>query len=241
MIKNFSDNTRKIKVILVILLILLIPVGIIAAENITNDNSNSPDSENPSIIPTDSEISDIIISENQETTPLENISIIPEIIETIETNETLETDEIFLEENATDEENINNSLSENLTIQENLTENNSPSEILTDSTMTGDLILENPQTETNGSAELKLELIYPDKITRGKNIEIKAIIFNKGNIEAKNIIIEWQLPQEFEIISQSQDSINLSPQNSFESVLIIKTSDYSLLGKNQIKISVSYE
>ena len=89
---------------------------------------------------------------------------------------------------------------------------------------------------------IEIEISSPEKITRGEVIEVKANIINIGKTEAKNVVVEWQLPKGFEIISENKkEKINtISPNNSHISEIQVQTSLTTSLGDNEIKISLTY-
>lgn len=89
--------------------------------------------------------------------------------------------------------------------------------------------------------QIDVQLIYPEKITRGEIIEVKAIVTNTGESQIKNVVINWQLNSEFEIISVEENCGNLNFGESCNAEITIKPSPSTSLGKNQIKILVSYE
>ena len=90
--------------------------------------------------------------------------------------------------------------------------------------------------------DLDVQFYYLKKMTRGEVAEIEAIITNNG-IKLKNVAATWILPQNFEIISgnQSENCGNLNKMESCILVIKIKSSLSTSLGKNQIKITASYE
>lgn len=97
-------------------------------------------------------------------------------------------------------------------------------------------------TNITQQPDLYIQFLYPSEITRGEIIEIKAIVTNFG-AGAKNILASWLLPEDFEVTSGNliENCGNLNAQEFCTSAINIQTSISTLLGKNQIKITVSYE
>lgn len=89
--------------------------------------------------------------------------------------------------------------------------------------------------------ELNIQISYPDRITRGNNIEISTKITNFGNGIAKNIVVAWQLPSGFDIISKQDNCTNLEEGSYCTSSIIVNPSISTSLGKNQILVRVNYE
>jgi hypothetical protein len=90
---------------------------------------------------------------------------------------------------------------------------------------------------------LIVEIIHPTKTTRGGTVEIKAIVRNVGLADANNVLISWELSTGFAIISgnQIENCGTISPNDSCTSVITAQTSISTMLGKNEIKVVVSYE
>jgi hypothetical protein len=103
-------------------------------------------------------------------------------------------------------------------------------------------IVENNTTINEGS-KFDINLEYPQKITRGELITVKAIVNNIGSSIAKNVVINWQLPEGFEIASGNSREFcgDLEPSNACVSEVSLKTDISASLGLNDIKIVVNYE
>ena len=99
-----------------------------------------------------------------------------------------------------------------------------------------------PVIEIPIEAHPKFDIIfeYQQKITRLEEFRIKAYITNVGS-SAKNILIDWKLPEGFEIISSNQNCDNLDSNKSCISEVIVKSSFSTALGRNDIKIVINYE
>jgi uncharacterized repeat protein (TIGR01451 family) len=110
-------------------------------------------------------------------------------------------------------------------------------------------IIENMTNDTNilnetpleSSSKFDISFDYPQKITRGEEFRIKAYITNTGSYVAKNIVVNWQLPEGFEIISKSESCENLEPDSNCASEITVKSAVIAALGKNDLKVVVNYE
>jgi len=90
--------------------------------------------------------------------------------------------------------------------------------------------------------KLEVEISSPSQTTRTENFEINAKITNYGG-EAKNVILKWILPENFEIISgnQEENCNTIQKNETCISKIKVQTSVSTSLGKNQIKIEVSHK
>jgi uncharacterized repeat protein (TIGR01451 family) len=104
-------------------------------------------------------------------------------------------------------------------------------------------ISENLTVPNISEAILNVSVKSPSKITRGEVVAVRATITNTGSAEAKNVLLTWKLPEGFEIISsdQTQSCGILEPNASCTSVIAVQSSLSAELGKNEIKVVVSYE
>jgi hypothetical protein len=93
------------------------------------------------------------------------------------------------------------------------------------------------------SKELSIETLYPEKITRGEAIDIKAKVVNLGSISVNNVLLTWHLPEGFEIISGNQiENCEILEPNTFcTSTITVRVSLSTKLGINDVKVVVSYE
>ncbi|MDP2860510.1 MAG: hypothetical protein Q8N98_02240 [bacterium] len=66
--------------------------------------------------------------------------------------------------------------------------------------VTGEAIIDMPSRP-----ELDIQISYQEKITRGEIMEIKATVTNSGD-KVKNIRSDWSLPKGFDIIYRNQES-----------------------------------
>ena len=116
------------------------------------------------------------------------------------------------------EEQAENTSSDETTLEENSVEKETPKEI----------------------SNLKIEISYPEKITRGEEILLTAIITNTYEDSKKAILTEWILPRGFEIIegNQKENIQEILSKESYTLEIKIKTSISSELGTNEIKITL---
>ena len=89
--------------------------------------------------------------------------------------------------------------------------------------------------------EITVSLEYPEKITRGEDLKIKARIENSGSASLRIVEIEWKLPKDFEIVSRNEDCKVLGPNSACTSEILVHSSLSTKLGSNQIKLVVRYE
>jgi hypothetical protein len=103
--------------------------------------------------------------------------------------------------------------------------------------------VENIQQINNISRNFTVEILRPEKITRGEIIEIKAVVTNTGSVEIKSVLLTWELPRGFEIVSgnERENCGILETNASCTSVIIVQSSLSAELGVNEIKVKVSYE
>ena len=90
--------------------------------------------------------------------------------------------------------------------------------------------------------QLEIQLIHPDKITRGEYIEVKAIITNFGGV-ARDVLITWDLPFGFTIISGDKIT-NCGDFDNGEVCnfsIDVHSSVSTLSGINEIKIKGNYK
>jgi len=239
MIRNiFNDKRGRVKKLIILLFttifIFLILLGIYAAENLTNLDSNSI-SEFP---PHPKEIiNNSLIEKLISEAPKEIIEEIPEEIVTNETIIEAVVNETEVIENITGEFN----LEENIIINETIVNENNI------------ILVENQtkifeeETESISSIQtimsnLDIQLSYPQKITRGEIVEINATLTNFGNTEISNLLISWEIPLGFEIASGEITEIlnSLSSKESYTVQINIQTLDSTSLGINEIKLEVNY-
>lgn len=98
---------------------------------------------------------------------------------------------------------------------------------------------ENTSIESHPKMDITLD--YPQKITRGGEFSIKAYVTNIGSLTAKNVVINWQLPYGFEIVSDNSNCANLESNSVCNSEITVKSSVSTELGINDLKIVINYE
>jgi hypothetical protein len=79
------------------------------------------------------------------------------------------------------------------------------------------------------------------KITRGELIKIKATIYNPSSFDAKNVLVDWQLPTGFQVLSTEGECGTIATNSSCEITANVQSFVSAELGKNEIKVVVSYE
>jgi hypothetical protein len=111
----------------------------------------------------------------------------------------------------------------------------------------------NATVETNDSlvpsevpvegSKFDINFDYPQKITRGEEFNVKSYVNNIGSSKAKNVVLNWQLPNGFEIVSGNlvENCGDLEPNNACVSEITLKTETSANRGLNDIKIVVNYE
>jgi len=141
---------------------------------------------------------------------------------------------------------------ENITLPENETSTTTTVETTTTinetsivTTATIETTLETTTTiELNISKPiLNIELNLPEKVTRGEIFNISAKITNDGTVDATNVVLNWDIPEKFGIVSGDlTNNCGTIPSDSFCSAeLTVSTSIDTDLGNNLIKTVVSYE
>lgn len=90
---------------------------------------------------------------------------------------------------------------------------------------------------------LEIKLDYPEKITRGEVITAKASIINLDSSTAENVVLNWNIPEGFEIVSGNEKEFcgSIGPNNTCEAKIDLKTDVSTVLGLNEIKVVVNYE
>lgn len=87
---------------------------------------------------------------------------------------------------------------------------------------------------------LKLEIEGAEKLTRGANAAFSAIITNEGSL-AKNLKVDWILPDGFVIVSQEDNCVDLSRGESCRASLEVAPLISVALGGAIVDVEVSYE
>ncbi len=234
--KSTTGRAKNLMIFLVVFIIsifILKQVGIVIAQNESN-------------------ISGYVISNvSNFTETIDNFSFRNEtfsfnftenITENITENVTLNETELNITENVT--ENVTENITENIT--ENVTLNETSSEdLIINETLENETIIPNETNETSQEpviTNFDINLIYPQKITRGEIINVKASATNLGST-ARNVVLIWKLPDDFETISGYLKEFcgTLELNDVCSSEISLKTNFSTPLGLNEIKVVVSYE
>jgi len=217
--KSLSGKTSNLMILLVIIIIsiFILKQGIAIAQN----ESNITGYEIANIIT--SNLTDNFNITNETFSNLtQNISV-NESLENITNNETVVNETLIINETS------------NETSQENFTINET--EILNETNETfiePEIPIEEPVFD--------IKLNYPQKITRGEILNIKAEI-KISNSSARNVVLKWVLPNSFDIISGNEKEFcgDLDIDEPCYSEISVKTDFSTVLGLNEIKVVVSYE
>jgi hypothetical protein len=102
---------------------------------------------------------------------------------------------------------------------------------------------ETQEMPQKSAVNFEIELNYPQRITRGEIIPVKASATNTGSSTAKNVVLEWKLPDGFSIVLGNQNEFcgSLDQNGICDSQIGIETDVSTVLGLNEIKVVVSYE
>ena len=98
------------------------------------------------------------------------------------------------------------------------------------------LVLDNVDT----FEKFLIEFSYPDKITRGESIVVKATVKNTDSVPF-NVRLEWIVPNGFVVDESTKICGVVGPSEVCESEIILKTDFSTVLGLNEVKIVVHYE
>ncbi|MFH1917606.1 MAG: NEW3 domain-containing protein [Nanoarchaeota archaeon] len=169
-----------------------------------------------------------------------NETTLPE--ETNETNSTIPEENITIPINETNLEPLpSNETNQTTTLPEDT--NETSNETIPDPIFPEPISEPEELTPEPELPEIDIQLSYPNKITRGEEIELRAIITNTGNQTKTNILAELQLPPGFEIISGNKitNCGNLDNGETCEFSISVKSSVSTPLGNNEIKIKGNYK
>ncbi len=238
--KRLSNDKKsklgQVQILAILLFLFMVPTGIIIAQNATESfQKNLSLSLEGNLIAAHNNTTDVIV----ENTPLEYIVFentsenSTDILQNFNVNQTLN-------------ENLNENISENITLPESsLNETNETQVELPILNETSNETL-NETNETIVIPEiypkLEVSIKYPENIIRGELINLEARAFNSGTVVAKNVILEWHLPEGFDIVSgnQTENCGDLFEQSICFSNITISTSYSVPIGPNDIKVEVRY-
>lgn len=179
-------------------------------------------------------------TEAQETTTIEDTTSVDTTIETTtsvdttteQTTTTVEMNETTIEETTTSVDTT--------TTQETSTtiEMNETTTVETTTTIETTSTIEINET-TIGPQPLQIELIYPEKILRGKKTELSAIVTN-SNTFSLVAFVDWHMPEGLYITSKQTCNVLQSGGYCYENITV-QASLGTELGIKNIKAVVSYE
>jgi len=117
-----------------------------------------------------------------------------------------------------------------------------------ESVIVSNFTVSEPTNETQempqkSAVNFEIELNYPQRITRGEIILVKARAVNTGSSTAKNVVLDWKLPDGFSIVSGNEREFcgSLDQNGICDSQISIETDASTVLGLNEIKVVVNYE
>lgn len=150
-------------------------------------------------------------------------------------------------------ENINLSIL-NISTEKNVPANNLSVEISNESLEDNESIIEpnftvpeiiNETIEIPEKISINFDILleYPKKITRGETVTVKAALVNIDSLIARNVVLNWIIPDGFEIVSGNEKEFFgvLEPNDVFTSEMNLKTDVSTVLGLNEIRVVVNYE
>lgn len=95
-------------------------------------------------------------------------------------------------------------------------------------------------TISEGFVDLIITLDYPERITRGELLSIKAIVLNQGTAAADNVNLVWSIPAGFQGIGDDYCGF-IDAGGSCIKELVLQTDVNTPTGLNRIKVSLNYE
>ena len=230
--KRIRGYHIKLLAVVVLFSFLLSETVIIAYENSTILNATNISEMNTSPMTSTTNISDLsslinISSDENETV---NITVEPP------SNQTSNLTVGIVDNTNTGSNSQNNAENSTLGPVENSTDNITSNE----TSDQNDSIIELPSIETPIiEPKFNVNLVYPQKITRGQEISVQADV--TSDVFAKNVHLKWVLPQGMQIASGNEIHAcgDLNP-GSCTSQITVKT-EMSDIGLKSIKVVVSYE
>jgi uncharacterized repeat protein (TIGR01451 family) len=90
--------------------------------------------------------------------------------------------------------------------------------------------------------ELFVDIVSPEKATRGDTVELFAVVDNTGEAEAGNVQIEWLLPDSLTVTSGdlTYDCGSIAPGYTCTSAITVFAQQDAPLGLSEVKVRVSY-
>ena len=216
--KSTVGKVSAIMILLTFILVSMLVLNVALAQNetfeinITENNASEIITANVSI-------------DNNETHVFENVTI----------NDT--DDNKTFSEGPTVENNLLNESVENVTLIQNETSNETSLSNLTNVT---NETIDIPPIKPVIDPTFNVNLVYPQKITRGESITIRADL--TSDVFAKSVYLKWILPQGMQIVSGNQIETcgDIDSSTGCTSEINIDTTQ-SALGLEEIKVVVAYE
>ena len=214
------EKLGQVQILAIFLFLLLIPTTVIIAQNATINDTNMTGN---------------LIELPEQTNTTINITINT----TTETNHTNQTNQTFI----TIPDEWNHSINETDT---NETENNQTMPELNETNKTTEPIEPTqpvePEIVEPESLVIDAGITSPEKVTRNGNVELIAYATNTGSGTARDVLIEWILPDGFYIVtgSGSFHCEELAPGNSCRNVITATVPISSNLGLSEIRARVTY-
>jgi hypothetical protein len=241
----------KLLVAVVLFTFLLSETVIIAYDNSSLLNDTNFSKINTSPTTSTSNISNLssFLNVSSEANVTENMTVEPPTVENL-------TGTVDTVENTNGSSNSQNNAENSTLEQVNLTENGTVSNVTDTNSDENDTLNETNttviETDTNETSieppviepvlpepKFDVKLLYPQKITRGEDIDIRADLTSDSF--AKNVYLRWVLPQGMQIVSgNSIETCGDMNSSSCISEISVKT-DGSVIGLSEIKVVVSYE
>ncbi len=238
--ENKKSEVGQAQIITAVLFLFLIPTGIIIAQNVTNTSNTSFPLEG-----------NVVSPENvtSHTTAQSNTTV---FIHTEEKNTTTSsTSDSDYETNMNTTTSFASPIGKNITdtnstLSKNHTqpiENNTAQTIKHNETQrtSSEEKTGNGSTQNQKKPKLNVEILSPEKITRGDRVTLQAVITNTGTAEARNVTLHWNLPPGFVAPQEKTYCGTLIPDSECRSEITVDVSYSAELGKNTIKAEVMHE
>ena len=232
-----KSSTGQVQILTLFMFLFMVPASIIIAQNATQDMNSTGELILGQINATAETFTEL----NQTSSEITNeTSFIEADITAIinESNETIpsENQTNFPEQNYTAEENLTEEMPvSNETIQNETNETIS----LPDS----QAVMPPEELPEILQPILSVRISSQDKILRGEQFDVSAFVSNSGNSEAKNVRMEWILPEGIEIVSgqASAECGIIVPDSECASSLTLSAPVSADIGKNEIRVVMKYE
>ncbi|MBN2331148.1 MAG: hypothetical protein JXC85_05015 [Candidatus Aenigmarchaeota archaeon] len=97
-------------------------------------------------------------------------------------------------------------------------------------------------TQEHAEPEIVVDILSPNMITRGEEIELFAVVGNVGEVGVQGIMIEWLLPDFLVLVRGDMDFIcdEIAPKFTCTSAITVIADMDASLGLNELKVRVSY-